>query len=121
MDDTEQALAYARADFSEANALFVDLLLLLSGGELNGRLLDLGCGPADIPLALRAASSATAYRRRRRCAGDARSGTPEHRRRCLCDGASGCCASTCHVTTCRHTATRLSPPTACCTTWPTRR
>ena len=52
MDDTEQALAYARADFSEANALFIDLLEGASGGELNGRLLDLGCGPADIPLAL---------------------------------------------------------------------
>lgn len=52
MDDMEQALAYARADFSEANGLFVDLLEGAAGGELNGRLLDLGCGPADIPLAL---------------------------------------------------------------------
>jgi 2-polyprenyl-3-methyl-5-hydroxy-6-metoxy-1,4-benzoquinol methylase len=52
MDGSEQALAYARADFSAANALFVDLLEELVGGRLEGRLLDLGCGPADIPLAL---------------------------------------------------------------------
>lgn len=52
MDEAEQALAYASADFTEANRLFVDLLERQSGGELDGRLLDLGCGPADIPLAL---------------------------------------------------------------------
>ena len=50
MDDAEQALAYAQADFSEANGLFVDLLQRQSPGPLSGRLLDLGCGPADIPL-----------------------------------------------------------------------
>jgi len=52
MDDAEQALAYARADFSEANTLFIRLLAQQSAGRLAGRLLDLGCGPADIPLAL---------------------------------------------------------------------
>jgi len=52
MDDAEQALAYARADFSEANGLFVRLLEQQVPGGLIGRLLDLGCGPADIPLAL---------------------------------------------------------------------
>lgn len=52
MDDGEQALAYAQADFSEANGLFVNLLERLSPGPLGGYLLDLGCGPADIPLAL---------------------------------------------------------------------
>jgi ubiquinone/menaquinone biosynthesis C-methylase UbiE len=52
MDDAGQALAYAQADFSEANGLFVDLLQRQSQGPLSGRLLDLGCGPADIPLAL---------------------------------------------------------------------
>jgi len=52
MDDAEQALAYARADFSEANGLFVGLLEGQVAGGLIGRLLDLGCGPADIPLAL---------------------------------------------------------------------
>ncbi|MCP5305111.1 MAG: class I SAM-dependent methyltransferase [Chromatiaceae bacterium] len=52
MDDAEQAYAYARADFSEANSLFVALLEEAAGGTLDGRLLDLGCGPADIPLDL---------------------------------------------------------------------
>ena len=52
MDDAGQALAYAQADFSEANGLFIDLLKRQSPGPLSGRLLDLGCGPADIPLAL---------------------------------------------------------------------
>lgn len=52
MDREEQALAYARADFSEANALFTRLLEDLAGGALQGRLLDLGCGPADIPCGL---------------------------------------------------------------------
>jgi SAM-dependent methyltransferase len=52
MDDAEQALAYARADFSEANRLFVELLEDQGRGALDGRLLDLGCGPADIPRVL---------------------------------------------------------------------
>ena len=46
MDDAQQALAYAQADFSEANRLFVDLLEQLEPAGLSGRLLDLGCGPA---------------------------------------------------------------------------
>jgi ubiquinone/menaquinone biosynthesis C-methylase UbiE len=52
MDDPGQAHAYARADFSEANRLFVELLQSVPGGPPEGRLLDLGCGPADIPLAI---------------------------------------------------------------------
>lgn len=52
MDQPAQARAYADADFSEANGLFVDLLEQLGGGPLRGRFLDLGCGPADIPLRL---------------------------------------------------------------------
>jgi len=52
MDDAGQALAYAQEDFSEANELFVSLLEAQSDGPLSGYLLDLGCGPADIPLAL---------------------------------------------------------------------
>lgn len=52
MDDPEQALAYARADFSEANWQFVRLVEQQAGGELKGLMLDLGCGPADIPIAL---------------------------------------------------------------------
>ncbi len=53
MNDIEQALAYARADFSEANQLFITLIEDVAGDDgLSGALLDLGCGPADIPLEL---------------------------------------------------------------------
>lgn len=49
MDGAEQAQAYAQADFSEANSLFIDLLGRLGPGPLHGaRALDLGCGPGDI-------------------------------------------------------------------------
>jgi SAM-dependent methyltransferase len=49
MEAAEQALAYAEADFSEANNLFLELLGRLEPGPLHGaRVLDLGCGPADI-------------------------------------------------------------------------
>lgn len=49
MDEAKQAEAYAQADFSEPNELFLRLLASLSPGDLNGaRVLDLGCGPADI-------------------------------------------------------------------------
>lgn len=53
MDEAEQARAYAEADFSEPNELFLRLLASLSSGDLNGaRVLDLGCGPADIVIRL---------------------------------------------------------------------
>lgn len=52
MDDPAQAAAYAGADFSEANELFIRLLRQLVPQGLRGRALDLGCGPADIPIAL---------------------------------------------------------------------
>lgn len=53
MNDIEQALAYARADFSEANQLFISLLEDIADDTgLQGALLDLGCGPANIPLEL---------------------------------------------------------------------
>ncbi len=52
MDDPVQAAAYADADFSEANDLFIRLLRQLMPRGLRGRALDLGCGPADIPIAL---------------------------------------------------------------------
>jgi len=49
MEDAEQALAYAQADFSESNALFIKLLGRLDPAPLpRARALDLGCGPADI-------------------------------------------------------------------------
>jgi SAM-dependent methyltransferase len=51
MDGAEQARAYAEADFSEANGLFMEILARQKPGPLEGaRALDLGCGPADIPI-----------------------------------------------------------------------
>lgn len=53
MDDAEQARVYAEADFSEANELFVKLFRgAVPDSHLVGTVLDLGCGPADIPLRL---------------------------------------------------------------------
>ncbi|WP_295884096.1 class I SAM-dependent methyltransferase [uncultured Thiohalocapsa sp.] len=53
MDGPEQARAYAEADFSEPNELFLRLLTELAPGDLDGcRALDLGCGPADIVIRL---------------------------------------------------------------------
>lgn len=53
MDDDEQARAYAEADFSEPNQLFVDLFReAFPDVAPTGKVLDLGCGPADIPLRL---------------------------------------------------------------------
>ncbi len=49
MGEAEQARAYAEADFSESNSLFMRLLAECQPGDLIGaRALDLGCGPADI-------------------------------------------------------------------------
>lgn len=50
MDDPAQALAYAEADFSDANRLFLDLFRQLHPGPFIGHALDIGCGPADIPI-----------------------------------------------------------------------
>ncbi|MCC5861144.1 MAG: class I SAM-dependent methyltransferase [Gammaproteobacteria bacterium] len=51
MDDSEQAEAYASADFESANSAFMAHLdTLLAGRPLVGPVLDLGCGPADICL-----------------------------------------------------------------------
>ena len=53
MDGREQAEAYAAADFEEPNSLFVEKFEELFGDELDdARLLDLGCGPADITIRL---------------------------------------------------------------------
>jgi cyclopropane fatty-acyl-phospholipid synthase-like methyltransferase len=49
MDEPEQALAYARADFSEPHNHFVALFRERFAEPLPGdRVLDLGCGPGDI-------------------------------------------------------------------------
>ncbi len=50
MDDPLQAEAYARADFAEENQGFVDRFREYFPDFSEGRVLDLGCGPADIPI-----------------------------------------------------------------------
>jgi len=52
MDDASQARAYADEDFSEARELFLDHFASLHPAGFTGSALDLGCGPADIPIAL---------------------------------------------------------------------
>lgn len=50
MDDPKQAEAYARADFGEENQGFVNRFKEYFPEFSQGRVLDLGCGPADIPI-----------------------------------------------------------------------
>lgn len=50
MNARDQARAYAEADFEEPNQLFVETFRDRFPGFRRGRLLDLGCGPADIPI-----------------------------------------------------------------------
>ncbi len=52
MDGEEQARVYANADFAEENQEFVDQFLKLYPDFREGTVLDLGCGPADIPIRL---------------------------------------------------------------------
>ncbi|MDT8408556.1 MAG: class I SAM-dependent methyltransferase [Wenzhouxiangellaceae bacterium] len=53
MDSAEQVAAYAGADFNESNQAFVDHLIdCCQPQPSHGRLLDLGCGPADICIRL---------------------------------------------------------------------
>ena len=52
MADPAQARAYAEADFSESNGLFVELFRRLQPTPFAGHALDLGCGPGDIPIRL---------------------------------------------------------------------
>jgi len=51
MDDERQSLAYARADFSASNQLFVDSLLRDFPGHLQS-VVDIGCGPGDVVIRL---------------------------------------------------------------------
>ncbi len=48
MEDAEQALAYANADFNEPHSMFIRIFQQNFGDHLDGRVLDLGCGTADI-------------------------------------------------------------------------
>src|SRR5438094_9251865 len=52
MDDAAQALAYARADFADVNRGFVDRFRTMFPDLAGSRVVDLGCGPADIPIRL---------------------------------------------------------------------
>ncbi|MGH7804714.1 MAG: class I SAM-dependent methyltransferase [Candidatus Binatia bacterium] len=54
MDDPAHALAYARADFAAVNQGFVDRFFAFAPA-VGATVVDLGCGPADIPLRLAAA------------------------------------------------------------------
>jgi ubiquinone/menaquinone biosynthesis C-methylase UbiE len=47
MDIPDQALAYAKADFSDSNAAYVRELITLYGDDLENAV-DLGCGPGDV-------------------------------------------------------------------------
>ena len=50
MDDPEQALIYARADFEQENQGFVDRFREYFPNFSEGHVFDLGCGPGDIPI-----------------------------------------------------------------------
>lgn len=50
MDDVAQAKAYAEADFSRENQDFVNLFREYFPDWTAGHVIDLGCGPADIPI-----------------------------------------------------------------------
>jgi ubiquinone/menaquinone biosynthesis C-methylase UbiE len=52
MDRSDEAAAYAEADFCEVNEAFIERLLELAGPADSMRVCDLGTGPADIPLRL---------------------------------------------------------------------
>jgi SAM-dependent methyltransferase len=57
MDDDRQSIAYAKADFSTSNQLFVDGLIRDFPGHLR-RVVDLGCGPGDVMIRLARAAPA---------------------------------------------------------------
>ena len=50
MDNPEQVLAYAEADFEQENQGFVDQFFSLYVDLESPHILDLGCGPGDIPI-----------------------------------------------------------------------
>ena len=52
MVDPEQVRIYSEADFEEENQGFVDRFLSSCGDLNHGMVLDLGCGPGDIPIRL---------------------------------------------------------------------
>src|SRR4030095_907902 len=50
MTDEAQTLAYATADFEQVNQGFVDRYRASFPKGTGGKMVDLGCGPADIPV-----------------------------------------------------------------------
>jgi 2-polyprenyl-3-methyl-5-hydroxy-6-metoxy-1,4-benzoquinol methylase len=50
MDDPQQALAYAQADFEQENQGFVDRFRECFPEFTEGHIIDMGCGPGDIPV-----------------------------------------------------------------------
>lgn len=52
MDDPLQADAYAKADFSGVNQGFVGRFVAAHPKAARGKVVDIGCGPADIPIRL---------------------------------------------------------------------
>ncbi len=54
MDLAHEVQAYVDADFSEVNARFVASAVELAAANRAVRVLDIGCGPGDIPLAIAA-------------------------------------------------------------------
>ena len=59
MDDEQQSIAYAAADFSTSNQFFVDSLVRDFPAQLR-QVVDIGCGPADVVIRLaRAVPGAT--------------------------------------------------------------
>jgi len=52
MDLAEEAEAYAQADFADVNQRFVERLVELAGPRESAEAVDLGTGPADIPIRL---------------------------------------------------------------------
>ena len=59
MDDEAQSIAYAKADFSASNQMFVDGFIGECSAHL-GAVVDLGCGPGDIDIRLARASRSIA-------------------------------------------------------------
>ncbi|MBE3089952.1 MAG: class I SAM-dependent methyltransferase [Actinobacteria bacterium] len=51
MDNKKQVITYAKADFSLSNQMFVDKLIADYYSRLKN-VLDIGCGPADVPIRL---------------------------------------------------------------------
>lgn len=50
MTDEEQCLAYAKADFQEPNTRFLNYFQKTFGENIEGHVLDMGCGNADITI-----------------------------------------------------------------------